>query len=248
MLRLHVILAASCSTLFLTSQMTFAQLSKTANILNLERGEPVPVQPIDWDTNALDFRERLEQELTFVCPPGGAIGVVWGTDIYTDDSSICSAAVHAGIITSINGGRVTFRIKPGETRYQGTERNSVLSQSFERWEGSFIFVEPSEANTPLIISEDWTDDAINLRDRLDQEFTFNCLPNAQYSLVWGTNIYSDDSSVCTAAVHVGLINPKLGGQVTIRIRPGLDSYASSDRNGVLSLPYGTWGGSFIFVR
>ncbi|WP_442947847.1 LCCL domain-containing protein [Nostoc sp.] len=39
-----------------------------------------------------------------------------------------------------------------------------------------------------------------------------------------------------------------GGQVRIRIRPGAASYYGTTRNGVNSRNYGSWGGSFIFVR
>ena len=66
-------------------------------------------------------------------------------------------------------------------------------------------------------------------------------------MIWGTDTYTDDSSVCTAAVHSGAISLAAGGTVTIEIRPGLDAYRSSTRNGITSVPYGSWHGSFVFV-
>jgi LCCL domain len=95
---------------------------------------------IDWRENASNLRGRLNQNFTFTCSPNGAVGSVWGTGIYTDDSSICSAAVHAGLITTKNGGRVTIRIRPGVGFYNGTNRNGVSSQRYGNWKGSFIFI------------------------------------------------------------------------------------------------------------
>jgi hypothetical protein len=65
--------------------------------------------------------------------------------------------------------------------------------------------------------------------------------------VWGTDVYTDDSSVCTAAVHVGKITIDAGGPVEIEIRPGQDSYQGSQRNGITTLGYPRWDGSFVFV-
>ena len=65
--------------------------------------------------------------------------------------------------------------------------------------------------------------------------------------MWGTDVYTDDSSICTAAVSAGLITFQAGGSVTIEIRQGQSSYAGSTRNGVTSKGYGSWNGSFVFV-
>ncbi|MFL5846118.1 MAG: LCCL domain-containing protein, partial [Solirubrobacteraceae bacterium] len=61
------------------------------------------------------------------------------------------------------------------------------------------------------------------------------------------DVYTDDSSVCTAAVHGGLITLKKGGKVTVEIADGQKSYAASKRNGIKTLAYPAWPGSFIVV-
>ena len=73
---------------------------------------------------------------------GNTTGELWGTDIYTDDSSISRAAVHAGVIQ--NGETKTLYIKmfPGLQSYTGTTRNTVVSASFGAWTGSYIFIQP----------------------------------------------------------------------------------------------------------
>ena len=65
--------------------------------------------------------------------------------------------------------------------------------------------------------------------------------------VWGSAIYTDDSSVCRAALHAGIIS-NAGGVVKIEIRPGQNSYNASSANGVSTTKYGKWGRSFVFVK
>ena len=101
---------------------------------------------------------------------------------------------------------------------------------------------------PVIPSLQWSDTASSLRGRLDQDFTYMCPSGGRVGTVYGTDIYTDDSSICSAAVHAGLITARDGGKVIIRIRPGEDSYVATDRNGVRSGRYGGWGGSFIFLK
>jgi hypothetical protein len=54
---------------------------------------------------------------------------VWGTDVYTDDSSLCRAALHAGSVTS-EGGTITVTRAEGRQLYIGTTRNGVMSNDY----------------------------------------------------------------------------------------------------------------------
>jgi hypothetical protein len=63
--------------------------------------------------------------------------------------------------------------------------------------------------------------------------------------VWGSDVYTDDSVICRAAVHAGVIGPS-GGTVTLRMLPGMQSYTGSERNGVTSSGYGAWSSSYRF--
>ena len=98
-------------------------------------------QTITWTTQADAYRGRNGQQLTFICPGGGSISSrVWGTNVYTDDSPVCTAAVHAGFINVINGGRVTIEIRPGASSYESTTRNGVTTKAYGAWPGSFVLV------------------------------------------------------------------------------------------------------------
>jgi hypothetical protein len=96
---------------------------------------------VTWDTVASEYADRGPAEITVVCPPKGEAGSVWGTGTYTDDSSICTAAVHAGLITLDRGGAVTFVLTPGQEAYEGTEANGITSLQYGSWVGSFAFTD-----------------------------------------------------------------------------------------------------------
>nr|AUN37568.1 hypothetical protein [uncultured bacterium] len=85
---------------------------------------------ITWNDTAFWHRAAKGHQFTFDCPFDGFRAPVWGTDIYTEGSSICAAAVHAGAITLENGGLVTIEILPGEPSYPGSARNGITSDTF----------------------------------------------------------------------------------------------------------------------
>lgn len=63
--------------------------------------------------------------------------------------------------------------------------------------------------------------------------------------VWGTDYYTDDSALCQAAVHAGAIGSG-GGVILARVVPGRDYYTGSQRNGIASSNYGSWGRTIVF--
>jgi hypothetical protein len=100
------------------------------------------LEGISWFRRA-DFYDLEEGPVTVDCRPAGLAHVVWGTDTYTDDSSICTAAAHAGLITLEDGGEVTFVFTQGQDVWPASERNGVTSQEGTDWPQGFEFLEPS---------------------------------------------------------------------------------------------------------
>ncbi|HKY60547.1 MAG TPA: LCCL domain-containing protein, partial [Gemmatimonadota bacterium] len=97
--------------------------------------------PIDWYTGPMAHRGQNGQRFSYFCPPGGSAGPLWGTGTHTDDSSVCTAAVHAGLITFQDGGTVTIEIQPGQTSYTGSPGyGGVTSNNWGAYEGSFMVV------------------------------------------------------------------------------------------------------------
>ena len=95
--------------------------------------------PITWTTSASTFKTDTGLKYTFDCPAGGPAGTVWGSDVYTADSSICTAAVHAGKITLDKGGQVTIEITTGRATYGATTRNGITSLNYGQYPHSFVF-------------------------------------------------------------------------------------------------------------
>lgn len=73
------------------------------------------------------------------CPKGCSSGTVYGTDVYTSDSAICVAAVHAGKIEADSGGEVTVKSVPAESSYKASKRNGVQSIAWGSWPTAFKF-------------------------------------------------------------------------------------------------------------
>jgi hypothetical protein len=201
-----------------------------------------------WTATASAFRGNNGSRYVYTCPSYGTASSIWGTDVYTDDSSVCTAAVHVGLITLAGGGTVTIEIRPGETSYAASTRNGITSNTWGSWSGSFVVVAATPAQPGIGVGgSTWDATAASFRAYVGARFAYTCPPNGTAGSVWGTDVYTDDSSVCTAAVHAGLITLAAGGAVTIEMRPGQASYTSSTRNGIRSSSYGSWGGSFVFA-
>lgn len=202
-----------------------------------------------WTATATQYRGKIGSRYTYTCPAGGVAHIIWGTTIYTDDSSVCTAAVHAGRITLARGGTVTIEMRAARTSYQGTTRYGITSHSYRKWHGSFVIVSAAAlpSTGPATGGTGWEATAVAYRGMNGSRYTYSCPAGGVVHAVWGTDLYTDDSSVCTAAVHAGRITIASGGSVTIEIRAAASSYTGSTRNGVTTTSYGPWHGSFVFV-
>ncbi len=216
---------------------------------------PLPgATSVAWSVSALDLGGGVGTEALLFCPanPVETLRSIFGNDIYTADSPICVAALHLGLFNRNVGGNVKIRVKPGAPYYLGSIRNGIKSTFYgSAYDLSFVFLDIGsgvELITNTIPNIDFAQTAQPVYTYVDQQFTFSCPSGiGQTRSIWGTDVYTYDSSICTAAVHAGRISLQNGGIVTIQIRPGAGSYAGSSRNGISSNSYGAWGGSYIFV-
>jgi hypothetical protein len=208
-----------------------------------------PGKPTTWEASATSLNGKDGETLTLTCSPGGAAHSVWGSDIYTSDSSICTAAVHSGLITYQQGGTVTIELRPGRDIYGCSERNGVTTSNYGPYQHSFVFKTPdtdavvraAEEQTSIL----WNSSAGVVRFDTGKTYKFKCPAAGKESSVWGTDIYTIDSSICTAAVHAGKFAFETGGPVTIELRPGESAYKGSTRNGITTNDYGPYGTSFV---
>lgn len=97
---------------------------------------------------------------------------------------------------------------------------------------------------------DWFTDAEQFRGNIGERYQFDCPANAsgEYSRLGGTGVYTDDSSICAAAAHVGTINWQTGGRAMIEIRAGQQSYRGSTMNEFTSDERGSHPGSFVVLQ
>jgi hypothetical protein len=195
------------------------------------------------------LRGRAGETLTLPVV-GATTGAVWGSDIYTDDSSIAAAAVHAGILQPGEFGFVRVTLVGGQAQYSGVARNGVTSQEYGEWEGGFQL---AAASPPFAVDvpDDVTDASGFVRlsaFRKGVGTSFSMPVVGAAGSVRGSGIYTDDSSIAAAAVHAGLLKVGEKGYVKITILAGQQSYTGSLQNGIKSADAGVWNGSFQIDR
>ena len=95
---------------------------------------------------------------------------------------------------------------------------------------------------------DWSVSAVSLQTNLGAEYLYFCPATSPSGLraIYGNEIYTADSPICVAAVHLGLFVPASGGNVRFKIKPGLAQYLGSLRNGIQSNFFGSYSGSYVF--
>ncbi|NWU40160.1 VITRN protein, partial [Hylia prasina] len=118
---------------FLTCAYTAKEVTKKTKKAKLYAPQ------IDCDVKA---GKIINPEFIAKCPPGcqDVKYRVYGTDIYASFSSVCSAAIHSGIIDN-TGGKILVQKVAGHSGYRGSFSNGVRSLSLPRWRESFLVSE-----------------------------------------------------------------------------------------------------------
>ena len=218
---------------------------------------------IDWNYDFRNAPNRIGQRANLCCAGNPVIpNNVCGTDIYADSSAVCTSALHAGLITQA-GGPVTLEFVNGLSEYRTIARNGVPAAYCNGRGQSYRFIGAGSASgvsggaggssggasggaQGRNIAWNYAPGSDH-RGANGQRFTLTCPANGALSRIWGTDSYTDDSPVCSAAVHSGLITAASGGTVVIEIRPSQQQYQGSARNGVTSLDFTYFPGSYGFV-
>jgi RNA polymerase sigma factor (sigma-70 family) len=112
---------------------------------------------LDRAVSLRDQARRLEASIVDAKPDPGALtafrgqngksfvftvvgrtdSTIWGDGIYTDDSALAVAAVHAGLVRPGQAGVVKVTIEEGKPGYEGSTRNGVTSQPYQVFPGSY---------------------------------------------------------------------------------------------------------------
>ncbi|XP_068508263.1 secretory phospholipase A2 receptor isoform X2 [Syngnathus scovelli] len=123
-------------------------------------------------TCASNFKSltKFTSSKTVLCPPGcgKAPHIVYGTSIYNQDSNICTAAIHAGIIRNEIGGAVTLLKAPPQNADLIYTENGITLVPYGGKTASYAFAE----NEPRCLGPDWEEFAGFCYKRLDDQKTW----------------------------------------------------------------------------
>lgn len=89
------------------------------------------------DPGNLEGYRGKDNEVFYFKVTGTTDGQVWGSDVYTDDSRLAVAAVHAGLVKNGETGIVKLTVLPGQASYTGSTANDVTTGEWDQWDGSF---------------------------------------------------------------------------------------------------------------
>lgn len=221
---------------------------------------PVIEAGCSYDARQLEGKDGTAYRVS--CPASCEQGSVYGTGVYTADTSICRAGVHAGALPA-EGGTVTVVLQPGRLAYRGSDQNGIKSRDYGKYSRSYAVVAagaPGESVTAgtaapasgaaaadsALIEAGCSFDARQLTSKEGASFRVACPAGCDQGSLYGTGVYTADSSICRAGVHSGVI-PETGGVVTITLEPGRPAYRGSDQNGIKSRDYGKYSSSFAIV-
>jgi hypothetical protein len=203
-----------------------------------------PASPAQW-------RGRVGE--SYFCELTGAIGgSVWGTDVYTDDSDLQAAAVHAGALKVDETGVVKITICAPLESYPSSERNGVAAREWGAWDGAYTIERAKDAELPPAPMDDGAAIAnpgtlTTLAKRPGDVFLI-ALTGVGGRPVWGTDVYTTDSDLATAAVHAGIVKMDERCVVKVIVADGQGEYSGSTRNDITSSPWGSYSLSYRFAK
>lgn len=186
------------------------------------------------------------EALKCTCRASQVRGSVWGSARYTTDSSVCRAAVHAGVIGR-NGGEVSVYKASGCPSFVGSTKNGVRTGKWGPYKQTFVFTAsaPDCAKPSTEVKACPRSMSAYSGIAPGQVLTCSCTPQQYGGSVWGTGRYTTDSSVCGAALHAGAI-PATGGTVTVRTAGGCGGFDGTTSNGIKSRRWGAYKRTFAF--
>ncbi len=162
--------------------------------------------------------------------------------------SICRAAQHSGKLKPNKSGEILVTLTGPKPIFNGSEGDDKTES------GTF-----QGASTSFKISEAQPLTKITCSVKVNQDKFANAPTNQQFVVlcpkkcskkkdetIYGSETYTDDSSICIAAIHRGIIND-IGGEVKFVITVGKDNYKGTNGFGIASKEHGPHVRSFSFL-
>jgi hypothetical protein len=83
---------------------------------------------------------------------GTSAGSGWGTGIYTDDTPVGLAAVHAGLVSSGATAIVKITIRGAQSSFSGSTSNGLATMNYTSWPGSYsLELAPQSSATTIFV-------------------------------------------------------------------------------------------------
>ncbi|XP_037551741.1 cysteine-rich secretory protein LCCL domain-containing 2 [Nematolebias whitei] len=170
---------------------------------------------------------------------------VWGSGTYDVQSSVCRAAIHAGVIDN-NGGLVDVTRTDRSPFFVRSTKNGVESLSKYKPGNSFVVTKVEEYTADCYTTVAEICPFKRPSSHCPRIFCpASCHSQPSYwSPVIGNSIYADSSSICKSAIHAGVIKTD-GGFVDALPLERRKDYTGVLKNGIQSeSKSNTEGGSF----
>ncbi|MCI0358279.1 MAG: hypothetical protein L0211_07335 [Planctomycetaceae bacterium] len=90
--------------------------------------------------NLTSFEAQQGKVLAFTVTGMAAGGSVWGTDVYTTDSRLAMAAVHAGLVKVGETGIVRVKVIPAPPSFAGSSRHGITTSPYGPYRAAYQFV------------------------------------------------------------------------------------------------------------
>lgn len=245
-----------------TSNTSNVKETDNLDIINIEENTTL-------DSEVFEGVKNVNKFIKVMCPkvnPNLSVPI-YGSVVYRADSSICLAALQSGKIEPFKQNPVIIKITPPQKGYNGSiGRYDIISQNATS-ENMLSFT--------TIVSKDVKeiDCDMSLRSNIFkdtsefQKYIVECPANCSSSnvTVYGGNInknknnlsnlsdndsgsciYSEESSICKAAINCGVLND-IGGLIALMIKGGQKGFVSNNDFGIKTMSKGDYVKSFSFV-
>ncbi|MEI8379157.1 MAG: LCCL domain-containing protein [Planctomycetota bacterium] len=99
-----------------------------------------------------NFVNRIGESFYFEVV-GSSANSAWGTEVYTYDSNLATAAVHSGILRNGQRGIVKVTMLQSAEAHHGTTQNGVTTSNWGPYSASFTVERPKPDDVPPLMSK-----------------------------------------------------------------------------------------------
>jgi thiol-disulfide isomerase/thioredoxin len=206
-------------------------------------GEAVAAERSQINIRQLAIGDRVTIPVT-----GRQTGAIWGDAVYTLDSDLGTAAVHAGLVGEGETKTLRVWIVPAPSTFSEANRNGVQSRRWGSFSGAFI-LEAADAAVGGVTQQRSQRHRANIVTSLQiGESRTVSITGAARGPVWGTEQYTGDSLLEAAAVHAGAV--QVGERVELivtRVQPPA-RFEGSEQHGIRSSSWGPYPMAFTVQR